>query len=51
MKVNKELYRLLEADNFQADYSKAEKNLGWKPRVKFEELVKIMVNYEINAYS
>ena len=47
VKVNKELYRPLEADNFQADYSKAKEKLGWNPRVNFGELVKIMVNYDL----
>jgi len=30
------------------NYSKAYKKLGWKPKTKFNELVKIMVEYEIN---
>ncbi|HEY4495604.1 MAG TPA: GDP-mannose 4,6-dehydratase, partial [Candidatus Paceibacterota bacterium] len=29
-------------DILQGDYSKAKKKLGWKPKVKFKELVKIM---------
>ena len=29
------------------DYSKAERVLGWKPQVKFKELVSIMYNYDV----
>jgi GDPmannose 4,6-dehydratase len=32
------------------NYSKAEAKLGWKPKVKFKELVSIMVNEEINRW-
>ena len=47
VKVKKELYRPLEADNFKADYSKARKKLGWKPTVNFRKLVKIMVDHDL----
>jgi len=29
------------------DYSKAKQKLGWQPRVKFSELVKIMVQADL----
>jgi GDPmannose 4,6-dehydratase len=47
IKVNRDLYRPLEADNFRADYSKAREKLGWVPKVKFKELVRIMVENDI----
>ena len=47
VRVSKEFFRPLEADNFVADYSKAKKVLGWKPKTSFKELVKIMVNNDI----
>ena len=47
VKVSKEFFRPLEADNFVADYSKAKKVLGWQPKTSFKELVKIMVNNDI----
>ncbi|MEM3289972.1 MAG: GDP-mannose 4,6-dehydratase [Candidatus Micrarchaeaceae archaeon] len=50
VKVNKEFFRPLEADNFIADYSKARTILGWKPNTSFKELVKIMVNHDIQSY-
>jgi len=46
--VDVKLFRPLEADNFLADYSKAEKLLGWRPRTKFKELVKIMVENDMS---
>jgi len=30
------------------DFTKAKNLLGWEPKVKFEELVKIMVNADWN---
>lgn len=50
VKINRELYRPLEADNFKADYSKANEKLGWKPNVNFNELVKIMVDHDTKHY-
>lgn len=47
VKVSKEFYRPLESDNYRADYSKAKKTLGWKPKTKFKDLVKIMVKNDI----
>ena len=31
----------------QGDASKAKKKLGWEPKIKFKELVKIMVDADI----
>ena len=47
VKVNRELYRPLESDNYKADYSKANKKLNWEPKTKFGELVRIMVRNDI----
>jgi len=41
-------FRPLEVERLRGDYSKADKKLGWKPKVKFNELVKIMVEADIN---
>ncbi|GAH15544.1 unnamed protein product, partial [marine sediment metagenome] len=35
-------------DLLVGDSSKAEKKLGWKTKVSFNELVKIMVEYDYN---
>lgn len=42
-----EFYRPLEVDYLNGDNTKAQRILGWKPRTSFEELVKIMVNNDI----
>jgi GDPmannose 4,6-dehydratase len=47
VRVSKELYRPLEADNFKADYAKARKKLGWQPKVGFDRLVKIMMDHDL----
>lgn len=49
VKVSRGLYRPLESDNYRADYTKAREILGWEPRIKFKELVKIMVESDIKA--
>jgi GDPmannose 4,6-dehydratase len=45
--INKDMYRPAEVDILYGDYSHAEKTLGWKPKTKFRELVKIMVDEDI----
>jgi len=39
--------RPAEVDELVGDYSKAEKILGWKPQTKFQDLVKIMVDADL----
>lgn len=48
VRVNREFFRPLESDNYVADYSKAKKLLGWSPKVKFKELVRLMVKNDID---
>ena len=43
IEVDKNYFRPTEVDLLIGDPAKAEKILGWKPKVTFEELVKIMV--------
>ncbi len=47
VKVSKELFRPAEVDFLVGDASKARRVLGWKPSVTFTELVKIMVEADI----
>jgi len=47
VKVSKEFYRPAEVNLLIGDASKAEKILRWKPKVKFRELVEIMVNADL----
>ncbi|MBN8572104.1 MAG: GDP-mannose 4,6-dehydratase [Ignavibacteria bacterium] len=45
--VDSTYYRPTEVDLLIGDASKAKKNLGWEPKVKFEELVDIMVKADL----
>lgn len=40
--------RPAEVDLLIGDYSKAKKQLGWEPKTKFKELVKIMVDADVD---
>lgn len=48
VKVDPRFMRPAEVDLLVGDSSKARKELGWKPKVDFEQLVKIMVEYDYN---
>lgn len=48
VKIDQRYMRPAEVDLLVGDSSKARKVLGWKPRVCFEELVSIMVEYDYN---
>ena len=49
VEMDKEFFRPAEVDLLIADYTKAKKELGWEPKITFEELVKDMVkcDYEL----
>lgn len=40
-------YRPSEVDYLQGDATKARRELGWKPKVGFEELVRLMVDHDM----
>jgi GDPmannose 4,6-dehydratase len=48
VKIDKDFYRPAEVHLLMGDYSKAKKKLGWKPKVKFEELVEMMVDADMS---
>jgi len=48
VKIDSNFLRPAEVDVLRGDYSKAEKNLGWKPKTNFNELVKKMVQSDID---
>ncbi len=50
-KHNPEYDRPAEVDLLIGDASKAKQKLGWEPKTKFEELVRIMVEAELKAES
>ncbi len=47
VRIDPRYFRPTEVDYLQADASKANKILGWKPTIKFHELVKIMVDADM----
>ena len=44
IEIDERYYRPAEVDVLLGDYTKAKEKLGWEPKVKFSELVKIMTN-------
>lgn len=48
VEIDKSFFRPAEIYDLIGDYSKAERVLGWKPKTTFEDLVKIMVDSEID---
>ncbi len=50
VKIDKMLYRPSEVHILQGNYNKAKKILGWKPKIKFSELVKMMVEADIKSF-
>jgi len=49
VKIDKSFIRPADVDLLVGDYSKAKEKLGWKPKVGFDELVKIMVEFDYNS--
>lgn len=47
VEIDPKYYRPTEVDLLIGDASKAKKELGWEPKVKFEELVKIMIKADL----
>jgi GDP-L-fucose synthase len=47
VEIDSRYYRPAEVDILLGDSSKARKELGWEPKVKFNELVKIMMESDI----
>lgn len=50
VKTDKRFMRPLDVNYLRGDYSKAERVLGWKPKVKFEQLVEIMVKADLDRW-
>ena len=48
VKIDPKYFRPTEVDLLIGDYSKAKTNLGWEPTIKFEQLVKEMMDYDLN---
>ena len=51
LEIDETFYRPSEVMLLQADASKAGKKLGWRPKMSFEELVKIMIDEDLRRLS
>jgi GDPmannose 4,6-dehydratase len=49
VKIDQRYFRPTEVDLLLGDSTKAQKKLGWKPKVTFKELVRIMVTADLQA--
>lgn len=45
--IDAKLFRPAEVDILQADYSKAKKDLGFEPKVRFKQLIEIMLDNDL----
>jgi GDPmannose 4,6-dehydratase len=50
VRVDRRFLRPLDVKFLQGNYSKAEKKLGWKPKVKFDKLVELMVREDLSNW-
>ena len=51
IKIDTNYYRPTEVESLLGDSSKAKKELGWEPKISFEELVKEMVEKDLKSIS
>ena len=47
IEIDPQYFRPTEVDLLLGDYSKARKILGWEPKVKFKELVRLMIEKDM----
>ncbi|MDY6788135.1 MAG: GDP-mannose 4,6-dehydratase [candidate division WOR-3 bacterium] len=50
VEIDPKFFRPAEVNQLIGDSSKAKEKLGWEPEVSFEELVQMMVEYDIKHY-
>ena len=50
VKIDENLLRPLDINFLQGDYSKAKQRLGWQPKTKYAELIKLMVNEDLERW-
>ena len=51
VKIDKRFFRPADVSHLKGDYKKATKKLHWKPKIKFKELVKLMLNEDIKRWT
>ena len=47
VKSDERYNRPIDVNSLQGDYSKAQRDLGWEPRIKFDDLVRLMVEEDL----
>lgn len=50
VKINKKFFRPLEVDYLCGDYKKAKRKMGWEPKVRFNDLIKIMLEEDLKRW-
>ena len=50
VKQDKAFVRPADINLLVGDYSKAKKELGWEPKIKFKDLIKIMIDEELKTF-
>ena len=50
VKIDKKFFRPLDINCLRGDNSKAKKELGWEPKTKFNDLIKLMVNEDFKRW-
>jgi GDPmannose 4,6-dehydratase len=51
VEIDPRYYRATEVDLLLGDSTKARKKIGWEPRVRFRELVRMMIDSDLEAES
>jgi GDPmannose 4,6-dehydratase len=51
LRIDEKLYRPSEIYELKGDATKARKKLGWKPTISFDQLIRIMVDAELQSLS
>jgi len=49
VETDKKYFRPAEVEVLVGDISKAKEKLGWEPKIKFKELIKIMIDADFRA--
>lgn len=50
VKIDKRFFRPLDVHWLKGDYSKAKRKLGWQPKTRFRELVKLMIDEDVKRW-
>lgn len=50
IKTDPRFKRIIDVNYLRGDYSKAKRKLGWEPKVKFNELVELMVKEDLRRW-